>query len=156
MFRKFLTVTAVTAPVYLRSIPQLWPALADDSEAPKIPDLSEAPRKNVDKIIVQDDGEAEDDTAWVLESQGCSFCSFMISSPCKIQFRQMVKCIAKSKELKNSDDDMRDSCVDYAAAMTQCEDENHDYFYETSPAEGEGAEGGHSEPNSTPPVPLLP
>ena len=139
MFRKFVVAAAVTAPACFRSIPQFRPAFADESEAPSVP---------VAKIIVEDGGEAEDDTAWALEKQECAFCRNFLGSPCRIAFRQWSKCADMSNP-----EEVAAACTDYTSTLIRCMQANSDYFQRNNQeeeTEEEGADGeaeeGHSEP----------
>ena len=109
MFRKFVTVAAVTAPVCFRTVPQFRSAFADESGAP------------ITKIIVEDGGEAEDDSAWVADMEGSPLCAYFNKSPCKIQFRQWIKCADKATvALGHNLNDMSIACDDYSKALEKC------------------------------------
>ena len=122
MFRRLVTVAAVSAPVCIRSV-QLRTAYAETSSPPKVATA---------KIIIQDDNEAEDDAEWLLEKEKCSFCKSFLHSPCKIQFRHWMKCIDKSKELEV---DMVEACTDYSTLLFACTADNQEYFMSLAPAD---------------------
>lgn len=138
MYRRLAAVAAASAPAYFCLAPRLRVAFAD-TETPNLPKASTA------KIVIEDDNEAEDDAEWMAEKEKCSFCKSFLHSPCKIQFRQWMKCIDKSKELEV---DMVAACADYSTLLFACTADNQEYFESLIPADGNDEDEENSDDES--------
>ena len=138
MYRRFAAVAAASAPAYFCLASPFRVAFADT-------ETLVLPKANTSKIVIEDDNEAEDDAEWMAEKEKCSFCKSFLHSPCKIQFRQWMKCIDKSKELEV---DMVAACADYSTLLFACTADNQEYFESLIPADGDAEDEENSDDES--------
>lgn len=116
MFRKLLVAASTSAPIYLFNSSNFRTYLEEEIATRQ---FHQTP------IEIEDNGEDEDDTEWMVEKEKCSFCKQFLQSPCKIPFRRWSKCVDKAKE---ENLEFVGACFKYTGALIDCTTNNEAYF----------------------------
>lgn len=139
MFRRVIFATAASSPLLISSFVSSIHADSGssqqlDTKTSSVDAISPTPLEiklpspaqyNATGDLIIDDETNEDEEAWNIKQEQCSFCKSFLMSPCKDQFKKWSKCVEKSKDL---DIDFVKACKMYTESLLICSSENSDYF----------------------------
>ncbi len=102
--------------------PQLPDRRNSDSSAISIP-IRAAHKDSTGTILPTRHISKFDDAHWEEKSKKCSFCKYMLQSPCSSLFKKWDSCVERAKL---GGQDWENTCVD--SLLLSCMEENQEYF----------------------------